>query len=66
MNSIFKKASKDIQKVDAKFPFDRLDFLKDYLALKVREAEEPKKAEEEESEDESASSEGSTSDPETI
>lgn len=57
--SIFKKASNDIQKVDANFPLDKMDFLKSYLALKAREAEEANESEEEDSENESASSQGS-------
>lgn len=56
--SIFKKASRDIQSVDTNFPMEKLPFLKDYFALKSREAEEAKEVEKEESEGESGFSEG--------
>lgn len=45
--SVFKGMSKDILKVDAKFPLDKLPSMRDFLALQVRDAEAKKAAEEE-------------------
>lgn len=40
--SVFKRVYRDIRKVDAKFPLDKIHSMKDFLAVQARESEEAK------------------------